>query len=110
MLEGDWRNKYDVCHRISRVGSDGGSFVMASEGMSDEEIVRTLPVEILALLSAEQRAAFDRILARLTAAEKVCRLVGGNLKPKRRTVEKGKRVYWWDVAIAVEEWEELVKT
>ena len=82
---------------------------MASERMSDEEIVQTLPDEVLALLSAEQRAALDRILARLTAAEKVCGLVSGNFTPKRKTAEKGKRVYWWDVAIAVKEWEKVAK-
>jgi hypothetical protein len=82
---------------------------MASERMSDEEIVQTLPSRTLALSSAEQPAALDRILARLTAAEKVCRLVGSNFTPKRRTAEKGKRVYWWDVAIAVEEWEKVAK-
>lgn len=82
---------------------------MASERVSDEEIVQTLRDEILSLLSAKQRVSLDRILARLTAAEKVCRLVGSNLKPKRRAAEKGRRVYWWDVAIAVEEWEKLAK-
>jgi len=82
---------------------------MGSERTSDEETVETLPDEVLALLSAEQRAALDRIYARLAAAEKVCALVKGSLTPRRRTQEKGKRVYWWDVAIALDEWEEVAK-
>ena len=82
---------------------------MASERMSDEKTLQSFPDQILALLSAEQRAALDRILARLAAAEKVCRLVSGSLRPRRKTAEKGKRVYWWDVAIAVKEWEKVAK-
>jgi hypothetical protein len=82
---------------------------MASERLSDEEIVQTIPDEIPTLLSAEQRAALDRILARLVAAERVCGLVSGNFTPKRKTAEKGNRVYWWDVAIAIKEWEKMAK-
>ncbi len=82
---------------------------MGSERTSDEETVETLPDEILALLSVEQRAALDRILARLAAAERVCGLVKGSLTPRRRTQEKGKRVYWWDVAIALEEWQKVAR-
>jgi len=79
---------------------------MAGEQMSDEEIVQTLPAEAL---SAKQRAALDRVLARLAAAEKVCSLVRGSLRARRKTAEKEKRVYWWDVAIALEEWEKAAK-
>jgi hypothetical protein len=81
---------------------------MASERMSDEEIVRTLPEEALALLSTEQRAALDRILARLAAAERVCELVKVSLSPKLRQASE-KKLHWWDVGIAVKEWEELAK-
>jgi hypothetical protein len=81
---------------------------MGGDRMSDEEIVRTLPAEALAALSEQQRAALDHVLARLEAAEKVCELVGVNLSPKRRA-EKGKKVYWWDVAAALKDWEALAK-
>lgn len=67
---------------------------MAGERKTDEEVVRTVPDEILALLSTEQRAALDRILPRLAAAERVCGLVSGSFTPQRRTAEKGKRVCW----------------
>lgn len=82
---------------------------MTSEPMSDQEVVRTISDEILALFSARQRAALDNILARMEAAEKVCGLVGTSLSPKRRAAEKGqgKNVYWWDVAAAVKEWEKI---
>jgi hypothetical protein len=81
---------------------------MASEHMSDEEIVRSFPEEALALLSAEQRAALDSILARLAAAEKVCDLVRISLSPKLRQASE-KKTHWWDVGIAVKEWEALAK-
>jgi hypothetical protein len=82
---------------------------MTGERMSDEEIVRALPEEVLALFSTQQRAALDRVLARLAAAEKVCRLVGDSLSPKRRA-EQAKKTYWWDVAAAVKEWETAAKS
>ena len=81
---------------------------MASERLSDEEIVQALPDEILKLLSAEQRGALDRILARLAAAEKVCEMIKVSLSPKLRR-ESDKKTYWWDVGIAVKEWETLAK-
>ena len=81
---------------------------MASERMGDEAIVGTFPEEVLALLSAEQRAALDSILARLAAAEKVCELVRVSLSPKLRKASE-KKMYWWDVGIAVKEWETLAK-
>jgi hypothetical protein len=79
---------------------------MTRERMSDEEIVEALPDEVLAELSAEQRAALDHVLARLAAAEKVCGLVKVGLSPKLRK-SSGRKLYWWDVAIAVKEWEEI---
>jgi hypothetical protein len=63
--------------------------------------------EIAAALSEEQLAMLDHIMARLEAAEKVCTLVGSSLKSRGRSKDKGKRIYWWDVAIAIEEWEKL---
>ena len=81
---------------------------MESERMSDEQIVRTFPEEALVLLSAEQRAALDSILARLAAAEKVCELVRVSLSPKLRKASE-KKMYWWDVGIAVKEWETLAR-
>ena len=81
---------------------------MGSERMSDEQIIRTFPEEALALLSQEQRAALDRIPARLAAAEKVCELVRVSLSPKLRKASE-KKMYWWYVGIAVKEWETLAK-
>jgi hypothetical protein len=82
---------------------------MADERMSDEEVVRALPDEILTLFSERQRAALDHVLARLAAAEKVCELVGVSLSPKRRAERRDQKVYWWDVAAAVKEWEGSAK-
>jgi predicted NAD/FAD-binding protein len=82
---------------------------MADDRMSDEGIVRAFPDEALVLLSARQRAALEHLLARLAAAEKVCRLVGDSLSPKRRA-EQAKKTYWWDVAAAVKEWETAAKS
>ena len=81
---------------------------MASAPMSDEEIVQSIPDDGLAPVSAGQRAALDRILARLAAAEKVCELVRVSLSPKLRKAAE-KKMYWWDVGIAVKEWETLAK-
>ena len=80
---------------------------MASESMGDEEIVQALSDEILGL-SAEQRDAVDRVLARLAAAEKVCEMVKISLSPKLRKASTNK-LYWWDVGMAVKEWETLLK-
>ncbi len=79
---------------------------MASGRMSDEEIVRTLTGEAVALLSDEQRAALDRILARLEAAERVCEMVKVSLSPKLRQAAD-KKLHWWDVGIAIKQWEEI---
>lgn len=76
--------------------------------MSDEELLKSLPDEFLAMLSPEQRAAIDRLPARLAAAERVCGLVRVSLSPKLRQTEK--KTYWWDVAAAVKEWETLAKS
>jgi hypothetical protein len=77
--------------------------------MSDEEIVRGLPAGALAELSEREKAAIDCVLARLEAAEKVCGMVGDSLSPKRRAASKDKKLYWWDVAGAVSDWEKLAK-
>jgi hypothetical protein len=81
---------------------------MASEHISDEETLRTLPDGVLALLSADQRGAMDRILARLAAAEKVCELIKVSLSPKLRETRE-KKIHWWDVGMAVKEWETLAR-
>jgi hypothetical protein len=82
---------------------------MADADLSDEEIVRHLPREALALFSEAQRAALERILARLAAAERVCELVAVNLSPKRRAAGEGKHIHWWDVSGALKQWEESAK-
>jgi len=79
---------------------------MTSAHPSDEEIVRDLPDEVVALLSETQRAALGRVLARLAAAEKVCELVKVSLSPKLRQAAV-KKPQWWDVGIAVKQWEEV---
>jgi len=79
---------------------------MTSAHPSDEEIVRGIPDEVVALLSEDQRAAVDRILARLAAAERVCELVKVSLSPKLRQAAE-KKTYWWDVGMAVKQWEDL---
>ena len=81
---------------------------MASERMSDEDIVRILPTEAVAALSDEQRAALQRILARLEAAEKVCEMVKVSLSPKLRQAAE-RKLHWWDVGIAIKQWEEIEK-
>ncbi len=81
---------------------------MGSEQKSDEEVLQAL-----ATLSAQERDVLNRVLARLAAAETVCGLLRTNFTPnftpKRRTADKGKRAYWWDVAIALREWEKVAK-
>jgi hypothetical protein len=79
---------------------------MASGDIKDEELLRDLPGEALALMSDDQRAAIDRVLARLAAAEKVCGMVRTSLSPKLRQASP-KKLNWWDVGIAVKEWEVL---
>ena len=78
---------------------------MTSAHPSDEKIVRSLPDEVVASLSETQRAALDRILARLATAEKVCELVKVSLSPKLRQAAD-KKPSWWDAGIAVKQWEE----
>jgi hypothetical protein len=92
-------------------GADRG--VELNEGryrVTSEAIERSFRGAIAGALSEKQLADLDRILARLAAAKKVCALVSGSLKSRSRLVEKGKRVYWWDVAIAVEEWGKLARS
>lgn len=71
----------------------------------DEDLLRDLPADALAPV---QRAALDRILARLDAAERVCVMVGTSLSPKRRAAQD-KKMHWFDVGIAVKQWEALAK-
>lgn len=66
---------------------------------ADEETLRGCLVP-----DTGESEALDRILARLAAAEKVCELVKVSLSPKLRKASE-KKTYWWDVAIAVDEWE-----
>lgn len=75
--------------------------------MEHEAFGQVFRSEIADVLSEEQLGKFDRILARLASAERVCALVGSSLKSRGRSKDKGKRIYWWDVAIAVEQWEKL---
>ena len=78
--------------------------------MTNESIEQPFQSEIAGVLTEEQLADLDHILARLAAAEKVCAFVGSSLKSRRKSREKEKRVYWWDVAIAIEEWEKLARS
>jgi hypothetical protein len=80
---------------------------MSDQAMGDLGLVRALSDSA----SVEQRAALDRVLARLEAAEKVCTLMSGSfsIKSRQERAKQGKNVYWWDVAGAVNEWEKLVK-
>jgi hypothetical protein len=71
---------------------------------SDEEVLRELPDEVIALLSDRQRTALDGVLARLTAAERVCEMVKVSLSPKLRQAAE-KKTHWWDVGIAIKQWE-----
>jgi hypothetical protein len=68
--------------------------------MTDIETVRACCAE------AEGAAALDRLLARLEAAEKVCELIKVSLSPKLRQAAS-RKPQWWDVGIAVKQWEEL---
>jgi uncharacterized membrane protein len=80
--------------------------IVADGPVSDEQILRTLPAEVLAVLSPDQRSAIDRVLARLEAAEKVCEMVKVSLSPKLRQGSE-KKLHWWDVGIAIKEWDDL---
>lgn len=51
-------------------------------------------------------AALDHLLARLEAAEKVCGMLKVSLSPKLRKAAE-KKTYWFDVAVAVKQWEDL---
>ena len=79
---------------------------MTGERMGDVEIVRSLADKELARLSPEQGAAIDRVLARLEAAEKACRMVAASLSPKARAAAT-KKTYWFDVAVALKHWQDL---
>lgn len=81
---------------------------MTEERMDDLEIVRALSGKAEAALTPEQRAAVDRVLARLEAAEKACRMVAESLSPKARAAAT-KKTYWFDVAIALKQWQDLAE-
>jgi hypothetical protein len=68
--------------------------------MTDEEILKSSCVA-----GTAGEAALDRVLARLAAAEKVSEMVKVSLSPKARKAAE-KKTYWWDVGMAVKEWEE----
>lgn len=86
---------------------------MSSECMDNEESPKVLGDEVRAALRARERVAFDRLLARLAAAERVCRLTRTNFTPgftpKRRGADRAGRAQWWDIGIALREWERLAK-
>lgn len=67
--------------------------------MTDEETLRASCAKDTAAA-----AALDRVLARLAAAEKVSEMVKVSLSPKLRKAAE-KKTYWWDVGMAVKEWE-----
>jgi hypothetical protein len=69
--------------------------------MTDVETVRAC------CTGAEGAASLDRLLARLEAAEKVCELVKVSLSPKLRQAAS-RKPQWWDVGIAVNQWEETL--
>ena len=78
---------------------------MIEERTGDVEIVRALSSEAEAALTPEQRAALGRVLARLEAAEKACRMVAESLSPKARAAAT-KKTYWFDVAVAIKQWQD----
>jgi hypothetical protein len=67
--------------------------------MTDEEILKTS-----CAAGTAEAAALDRVLARLAAAEKVSEMIRVSLSPKLRKAAE-KKTYWWDVGMAVKEWE-----
>ena len=67
--------------------------------MSDEATLRASCEK-----DPEARAALERLLARLAAAEKVCKLIRISLSPKLRAAH-GKKIQWWDAGAAVKDWE-----
>jgi hypothetical protein len=79
---------------------------MTLDPAGDEEVLKALPDEILAQMSEDQRAVLVRVFARLEAAEKVCMMVRTSLSPKLRQASPTK-LNWWDIGIAVKEWETL---
>jgi hypothetical protein len=81
---------------------------MTEERLGDLEIVRSFSGEAEVALTAEQRAAVGRVLARLEAAEKACRMVAESLSPKARAAAT-KKTYWFDVAIALKQWQDLAE-
>jgi ABC-type cobalamin transport system ATPase subunit len=76
---------------------------MPAAAPRDEDLLRDLPADAL---TPDRRAALDRVLTRLAAAEKVCLMVGTSLSPKRRATQE-KKTYWFDVGVAVKQWEDL---
>ena len=78
---------------------------MTEERMGDVEIVRGLAGGDLARLP-QQSTAVERVLARLEASEKACRMVAASLSPKARAAAT-KKTYWFDVALAIKQWQDL---
>jgi hypothetical protein len=79
---------------------------MTEEHMGDVEIVRGLAGGDLARLLPGQSVAVERVLARLEASEKACRMVAASLSPKARAAAT-KKTYWFDVAVAIKQWQDL---
>jgi hypothetical protein len=75
------------------------------------EILKALPDQAGQALSAQQRAALGQVLVRLAAAERVCHLLRTNFTPsftpKRRGADRAGRAQWWDLGIALKEWDKL---
>jgi TPP-dependent trihydroxycyclohexane-1,2-dione (THcHDO) dehydratase len=67
--------------------------------MTDEEILKSS-----CSADTATAAAVERVLARLAAAEKVSEMIKVSLSPKLRKAAE-KKTYWWDVGMAVKEWE-----
>ena len=67
--------------------------------MTDEDTLRAH-----CAADAVASEALERVLARLAAAEKVSEMVRVSLSPKLRQAAP-KKAYWWDVGIAIKEWE-----
>jgi hypothetical protein len=80
-------------------------------------------------LSEIDREALFQLLARLDAAEKVCRMIDESLSPARRAEELRARnaekehsarasasrrvsvpIHWWDVRAAINVWKDLVRS
>jgi len=85
---------------------------MTAANPSAEELLKILPARVRETLTTQEREALARVLARLAAAERVCELLRtnftSNFTPKRRGADRPGRAQWWDLGIALREWERLV--